>query len=148
MTEIEVAESFPTLKHWRWTNGMRDSQNFRLLHVTLHDGSWMAYNEVNHQLVGLYKPLSPDLKDAATIGCILSIVRSACNDDSAYLCDYDGYDSVEWAVVSDVVYKHRERLGLKPDGWMRCLLGDGDTEAKALYYSLVYIEKEEELWNG
>jgi hypothetical protein len=76
----------------------------------------------------------PDLRDPATLGCLLQLVRDAWGDDRAYLCDFEGYDSVEWGVVSKIWDEKRNEEG--PKAWFSCLLGDGPTEAEALVYAL------------
>lgn len=76
----------------------------------------------------------PDLTDAATLGCLLQLVREAWGDDRAYLCDFEGYDSVEWGVVSKIWDEKRNEEG--PKAWFSCLLGDGKTEAEALVCAL------------
>lgn len=81
--------------------------------------------------VGVYLP---DLTDPATLGCLLALVRDAWGDPSAYLCDFDGYDSVEWGVVSHAWDAKRQAEG--PKAWFSCLLGDADTEAGALVRAL------------
>lgn len=76
----------------------------------------------------------PDLTDPATLGCLLALVREAWGDPRAYLCDYGGYDSVEWGVVSHEWDAKRQAEG--PKAWFSCLLGDAGTEAEALVAAL------------
>ena len=83
----------------------------------------------------------PDLSDAATLGAVLFLVRKVAKDDRAYLCDYDGYDSVQWGVVSTVISSIREEKDLKPRGWFREIIGDASTEGEALIIALETAEK-------
>ena len=76
----------------------------------------------------------PNLADPATLGCLLALVREAWGDPRAYLCDYGGYDSVEWGVVSHEWDAKRQAEG--PKAWFSCLLGDAGTEAEALVVAL------------
>ncbi len=76
----------------------------------------------------------PDLQDPATLGCLLALVRDAWGDQRAYLCDYGGYDSIEWGVVSHEW--DAKRQAESPKAWFSCLLGDSGTEAGALVRAL------------
>jgi hypothetical protein len=42
----------------------------------------------------------PDLADAATLGCLLALVRDAWSDADAYACNLDGYDGAAWVCVA------------------------------------------------
>lgn len=137
---VEASRKIITLKSWEWLPGM--------LGVRLCDPDKADYlkPEVriqNHKDIEYAKTYGsiPDLTDPATLGCLLCLVRKVARDPRAYLCDYSGYDSVEWAVCSTVIEIIREELELKPKGWMRVLLGDADDEGLALAISLEEAEK-------
>lgn len=137
---VDAAKKIITLKSWEWLPGM--------LGVRYCESGKLDYLKPEVRIQGHrdveYAKTSeviPDLTDPATLGCLLCLVRKASRDPRAYLCDYNGYDSVEWAVCSDVVEIIREELDLKPKGWMRVLLGDADSEGLALAISLEEAEK-------
>jgi hypothetical protein len=122
MTE-ELAYRAVACKGWRWMPGMlfvNEMQRWRVVSLA-------------HAAV-IHKDRRPDLSDPATLGCLLALVREAWGDPRAYLCDYGGYDSVEWGVVSHEWDAKRQAEG--PKAWFSCLLGDSDTEAGALVAAL------------
>lgn len=57
----------------KWIPGMLDMNGYRLIRVTLHDGSWLAVSK--YGLNEYYHPDPPDLRDPATKGCILQLLR-------------------------------------------------------------------------
>jgi hypothetical protein len=129
-----------TLPGWKWLPGM--------LGVRDCDPSYQDYlrpeiricNKRDVEKAILFGSI-PDLKDSATLGAILQLVREACRDPHAYLCFYDGYDSVEWGVCSSVIELIREELKIKPLGWMRFLVGDAPSEGEALILALEEAER-------
>lgn len=137
---VEASKKIITLKSWEWLPGM--------LGVRYCDSGKVDYLKPEVRIQN-YKDIEyakgfgtiPDLTDPATLGCLLCLVRKVSRDPRAYLCDYSGYDSIEWAVCSDVIEVIREELDLKPKGWMRVLLGNADSEGLALAISLEEAEK-------
>jgi hypothetical protein len=124
----ELARRAVACKGWRWLSGMRAVGRRNL------PAAWFRAEESTPALTGEWSGALPDLTDPATLGCLLVLVRQAWGDPRAYLCDYGGYDSVEWGVVSHEWDAKRQAEG--PKAWFSCLLGDADTEAGALVAAL------------
>lgn len=134
----ELGKRAAACKGWKWLPGMLIADNGSGIRYLWQDadyshgvvnegGAWVRLRKGGREYV-------PDLTDAATLGCLLQLVREAWRDDRAYLCDFEGYDSVEWGVVSKIWDEKRNEEG--PKAWFSCLLGDGSTEAEALVYAL------------
>ena len=126
---------------WRWMPGMLVTSMGRIIEVdgdlvSAFEHPWIdgqfEFRKLDSDCA--YVPALPDLTDFATLGCLLALVREAWGDPRAYLCDYGGYDSVEWGVVSHEWDAKRQAEG--PKAWFSCLLGDADTEAEALVAAL------------
>ena len=76
---VELARWAVTRKHWRWLEGMKSVGGVRITFVAIgHDpknpgeydlGCDGGYLSSAHTL--------PDLEDAATLGCLLALVREA-----------------------------------------------------------------------
>jgi hypothetical protein len=137
---VEVSKRIIRLNSWEWLPGMlgvRDSspENDDYLKPEIRI---RGLDDI--EVVQVFGSI-PDLTDAATLGCLLELVRRAAKDPRAYLCDYNGYDSVEWGICSDVISNIREELNLKPKGWMRILVADAQTEGLALALSIEEAEK-------
>jgi hypothetical protein len=136
----DLARRAVACKGWRWLPGMLVEGN-RVLSVSYTNPPYdyaTPYAYVSCMggpvsLLELERTL-PDLRDPATLGCLLALVRDAWGDPRAYLCDYGGYDSVEWGVVSHEWDAKRQAEG--PKAWFSCLLGDAGTEAGALVRAL------------
>lgn len=137
---VEVARRAINLPQWRWLPGMLGVRNC--------DPSFKDYlrpevricNDRDVEAAIIFGSI-PDLRDSATLGAILRLVRESCRDPHAYLCFYDGYDSVEWGVCSSVIELIREELKIKPLGWMRVLVGDAPSEGEALILALEEAER-------
>ena len=124
----ELARRAVACKSWRWMPGMRAIGRRNL------PSAWFRLEESTPSLTGEWSGALPDLTDPATLGCLLALVRDAWGDQRAYLCDYGGYDSVEWGVVSHEW--DAKRQAEDPKAWFSCLLGDAGTEAGALVLAL------------
>ena len=108
---------------WRWMPGMLTLSGERML-----DDGWPEYDVLEYGSSGVaecvkwnLKPKKgalPDLTDAATLGCLLALVREAWGDPLAYTMAYYG----RWTLCSD---RYEE---IDP--------GDGATEAEALIAAL------------
>lgn len=83
----------------------------------------------------VYSDAVPDIRDPATLGWILALVREAWGDPEAVVTHYGGYDSVDWGVTSMLWDEKRNEDGPQP--WFSCLIGQGPTEAHALVSALV-----------
>jgi len=131
-TELEtLARRAVACKHWRWMPGMRGS--WRGL-----DGYWFRVVRIQGSVVQCYDETSwswenadtnikpddlPDLRDPATLGCLLALVREAHNAPAAYLM---GSVSKQW-----VVHHFAE-----PEGYWKPLTKWQRTEAAALVAAL------------
>lgn len=115
MTEemTALARRAVACKGWRWMPGMRTLPTPTVPSLR-HAGSEFPYLQAREGSL-------PDLRDPATLGCLLALVREAW--DGELLCVAFDYDSGEWAV----------RL------WNGSALtyGKGATEAEALVATLV-----------
>jgi hypothetical protein len=102
-------------KGWKWLPGM-------LVVGSLRHGAWpfrVVHTSIN--LIGDPGAL-PDLTDAATLGCLLALVREACGDPSlSVLFDHDGR---KW------------RVGRWEDDGLALRCRSADTEAEALVVTL------------
>lgn len=136
----ELARRAVACPKWRWMPGMLVKGN-RVVSVSGFNPpydyatpyAYVSYMGGPVYLLELNRTI-PDLQDPATLGCLLALVRGAWGDQRAYLCDYGGYDSVEWGVVSHEWDAKRQATG--PKAWFACLLGDSGTEAGALVVAL------------
>jgi len=105
MEAMELGQRVVKCKHWRWMPGMRDrggnvylGQRFRApdgLHqwARLDGGAW-EWSEADFGL--------PDFTDAATLGCLLALVRAACEPNRApgdwpLVCTYQS-QAKKWGV--------------------------------------------------
>ena len=130
----ELARRAVACKGWRWLPGMLvEGKRVVSASYTTLPYAYVSYMGGPIFLLELDRTL-PDLQDPATLGCLLALVRDAWGDQRAYLCDYGGYDSVEWGVVSHEWDAKRQAEG--PKAWFSCLLGDAGTEAGALVAAL------------
>lgn len=100
MTDAEIetlARQLVASPHWLWLPGMRVVDRDRgaaighvvgrskvLIFLAWHDvaGHAVEWAAVAHVL----PPVLPDLRDAATLGCLLSLVRKAWGDSTACCC--------------------------------------------------------------
>ena len=119
----ELARRAVACKGWRWMPGMA---------FVDRGEPWRVVSPAHAEVI--HADRLPDLTDPATLGCLLALVREAWGDPRAYLCDYGGYDSVEWGVVSHEWDAKRQAEG--PKAWFSCLIGDAGTEAGALVAAL------------
>lgn len=68
----------------KFLSGMLVDNNIRLIRVSLHDGSWLAFDETNRVVIDYYKPIDICITgfkdvDAANEGCLECIVRELYN---------------------------------------------------------------------
>ncbi len=108
---------------WRWMSGMLTLSGERML-----DDGWPEYDVLEYGSSGVAECVQwnlkpppgalPDLTDAATLGCLLALVREAWGDPLTYMMAYYG----RWTLCSD---RYEE---IDP--------GDGATEAEALIAAL------------
>jgi hypothetical protein len=104
-------------KGWRWMRGMSNDQGQTIDCVDLIPGK--AYcGEWDADMTAL-----PDLTDPATLGCLLALVREACQKPAVTMFWGDYWQVVYSSKVEDGCADHEH-------------LGDGDTEAEALVAAL------------
>lgn len=110
MTEdmIDLARRAVACRGWWWMPGMLVLGGDRITENTL---------AVLHGVV-------PDLTDAATLGCLLALVREAWDDEGAYTMPQIGSQGGGWD------------LWACPPADGNCPRGTGDTEAEALVAAL------------
>jgi hypothetical protein len=122
---IELSRRAVACKGWRWMPGMlTDSKFARVVAVDSDTGAPCATEEGASEddcyavwMDGV--PVLPDLSDAATIGCLLALVREAWEQDDLGACRFDG----RWcAEVTPQEGQHHAFYG--------------DTEAEALVAAL------------
>lgn len=77
-------------KAWRWMPGMVTMHGERVVAVQ-EDAGWLQLavcREPPHParvMLNSWETCLPDLSDAATLGCLLALVREACGDPSLYV---------------------------------------------------------------
>jgi len=79
---------------WRWMPGMVTTYGQRIARVD-DDGYTVAYTRGGH-LQTVEPDALPDLTDAATLGCLLALVREAYNDPFAHV-EYELGEWIVWA---------------------------------------------------
>jgi hypothetical protein len=138
MTEEQIALSRRAVacKGWKWMAGMRTTEGYRVLApwrdtltvakgtlvytLTEREGGWLWHwydPAVDGSEEDESGALLPDLLDAATLGCLLALVREAWNDQRAYM-----RASFGWEWITDYCVEKW------PPG--------GETEAQALVAAL------------
>ena len=100
---LDLARRAVACPGWRWMPGMRDTDGWRILRGEEASGGASlasADGELMHDR-SLSLRVLPDLTDAATLGCLLALVREAWGDAaaSAHLVGFT--HALEWAVMSD-----------------------------------------------
>jgi len=104
---------------WRWMPGMLDPSGRRAMWVYPEDGI-ITWSHIPENCVDRDADALPDLTDAATLGCLLALVREAWG--TAIIVSYS-YDDGLWETMWE---------GATAAGWC----GRGDTEAEALVAAL------------
>ncbi len=91
LEQIELAHRTVACKHWRWIAGMK------AVKYEEHSTSWFRIEETHPRLTGVWASALPDLSDAATLGCLLALVREAWADECACVLPIDyGPAGVMW----------------------------------------------------
>ena len=116
----QLARRAVACKHWRWMRGMLTKRS-RVVRIKL-DSTIETWNP-GDWIEGLPNDALPDLRDPATMGCLLALVREAHNAPAAYLI---GTVNNEW-----VVHHFAE-----PEGYWKAVSKRQPTEAAALVAAL------------
>ena len=125
MTEAQTALSRRVVacKGWRWLPGMmrlRATPPSRRDHLK-GEGRVLDWGDT---WVYAAWPVIPDLTDAATVGCLLALVRETWDDEGAYAMQRSVSEGGGWA------------LWACPPGDVNIPRGTGATEAEALVAAL------------
>ena len=115
-----LAERLVACKGWRWMPGMLTDEGRRVMHVW-PDDLGIKWSHLLDDRVVRDADAIPDLTDAATLGCLLALVREAWGDPT--LCVVFDTSDGRWHVG-------RWEDGLAMRG------REGDTEAEALVDAL------------
>jgi len=109
----DLAKRAVACKHWRWKSGMRTTCG-----ILSGGDDWVTFGYDHKDMVILNDGgrWLPDLTDAATLGCLLALVREAWGDDG--ICP--DFNKMRWTILT----------------WDCCAIGDGSTEAEALVAAL------------
>ena len=130
MTEAQTAPSRRAVvcPQWRWMPGMLDLFGRRVMCVWPDDLGIKWSHLLDNRVVQDADAL-PDLTDAATLGCLLALVREAWGCAVITSPDYD-YDDDEARQGPNVVgWRAVETVRWMP-------VGEGKTEAEALVVAL------------
>jgi hypothetical protein len=74
--QIALARRAVACRGWKWMGGMATDEGHRV--VLVDDGVlWMVYDGEGKCKPGCVEDFVPDLADAATLGCLLALVREA-----------------------------------------------------------------------
>lgn len=95
---LPLSERAVMCKRWRWRPGMLAQGNYRVVTVTQSgypSGCSGDYDDA--QCWELSADSLPDLDDAATLGCVLGLVRLAYGDAGIY-CTRDWQGAPTWGV--------------------------------------------------
>lgn len=106
--EIAIAQRLVESKHWKWMPGMLIKDYGPGIRFFWSDDNWFHGIAAEGNSWIRIKPSNcfPDLNDAATLGCLLQLVRMAWKDPEAHL----GLGGSGWVLLSgesrvaDVVY--------------------------------------------
>lgn len=111
---------------FKWQPGMLDVDGFRLIKVTLHDGSFVACRESPYEMRKFYHPTHPDVNDPATEGCLFR-----------QLLDFEPTGKINVAWVDS-----KECFAAFVFGSTHgCDLGTGATRGEAILNALEWISK-------
>jgi hypothetical protein len=87
----ELARRAVACKRWRWMPGMLSEKGLRVFRRD-DDGYVVGYYANQEYICECVPGTLPDLRDPATVGCLLALVREAWNSPSACL------SMTEWVV--------------------------------------------------
>ena len=104
----ELARRAVACKRWRWMPGMLSNKDLRVtrckeLRVTRcdDDGYVVGYYENLSYIAECVPDSLPDLRDPATLGCLLALVREAWGPTASVSVNLSGF----WAVGGATVLK-------------------------------------------
>ena len=132
--QIALGERAVACKGWRWMPGMLDQTGRRVLCVW-PDDLGIKWSHIPESCVVRDADALPDLTDAATIGCLLALVREALNVPTAHVLPSLG----AWYIERDAQDGSEDNEWLHVDGVWGCgsaaIIG-AKTEAEALVAAL------------
>lgn len=101
MMNRELAKRAVACKHWHWIAGMRTTDGDRM-----SDDGWPKYDTVDVGSSAVSETIEwsenpndnalPDLDDAATLGCLLALVRLAQGDCTIWTMEDVDCDEGTW----------------------------------------------------
>jgi hypothetical protein len=88
--QIALARRAVACKGWRWMGGMLTHDGYRMLWCSETEREWAGPHFTEAGMAWRYarihgEPNLPDLSDAATLGCLLALVREAYGDPALYV---------------------------------------------------------------
>ena len=96
---FELARRAVACRGWRWMRGMLRQDDYRYV----GSGVWARWSDVHSLTTARHSPDQwPDLTDAATVGCLLALVRVAYADPYAsvwYSSDHN-HSGDRWSYYS------------------------------------------------
>lgn len=101
MTEeqIALARCAAASKGWRWMPGMADQFGRRVMQVYPDELGFKWSHLLENNVVRDADAL-PDLTDAATLGCVLALVREAWSDHGMFVRPRGSKMRPDWAVFT------------------------------------------------
>lgn len=118
---------------WRWMPGMLTEEGHR---VVLAIPTTVVAAALSCDRFTTIRPLTlPDLRDPATVGCLLVLVREAWEDPDACAVYHEGEDSTYWAIES-LLHSRKRQERSHHTLWFASMLGSGATEVEALVEAL------------
>ena len=122
----DLAKRAVACRHWRWMPGMRAVGRRRM------PAAWFRVEEYTH-MVGEWRDAVPDLTDAATVGCLLALVREACKDPTIGAVQAGDHQTT---VAGLTIPSRSHWLVMRAGAVGLDVHKHGDTEAEALVAAL------------
>lgn len=97
--QIALARRAVSCKAWRWMPGMADQFGRRVMQVYPNELGFKWSHLLENNVVRDADAL-PDLTDAATLGCVLALVREAWGDPGMFVRPRGSKMRPDWAVFT------------------------------------------------
>jgi len=116
MTLDELSAYAVTLPGWRWAEGMLTRCRVRVTDggedYIIGERPCATVNGGGHIDTIDISGFTPDLTDPATIGCLMALVREACDDPTLHVAYWPSPDmgGRQWAVKDGGMRSHRFRF--------------------------------------